>query len=192
MSATKFKDYLSREWDLALTIPRLRLVKSELETDLLNLHKSPELLQRLEEDQIFLVDVISVLLTDEIHAKQLNAESFAAGLAKEGQCQPVIDAADALIEAITLFSPPEKARAMKEIWTKTQTLTRTTLTHMARRANTHYGQVEQAVIQRMDAEFDRSLQEICGTSLKSGAESSDSTLRIHSPSDSSISESEEN
>lgn len=170
----KFTDYCGRDWSLALSIGRLRLVKAELQIDLLNLHKSPETMERLSEDPVFLVDAISVLLTNEIKDKGLDADSFAAGLVNDkGECQPVTDAANALLEAIFAFSPPEKARALKQMWMRGQTLTQTTLSHMATKVEANYQRIEQAAIQKTDEEFDRVLLATFGISSGSGAESSD-------------------
>ncbi|WP_437230395.1 hypothetical protein SH661x_001945 [Planctomicrobium sp. SH661] len=174
MSKTTFVDYANRSWNLALNFARLQLLKTEKGVDLLNLHKTPEVLEQLEQDPFFLVDVISILLTEDIKTAGLTAETFADGLVKDGCCQPVLDAVAALMEAIQAFSPPEKARALKTLWTKTQTLTQTTLRHMSDRAEERYPQIEQAALRKMDQEFDTHLAEIFGSSLTSGVVSSGS------------------
>lgn len=148
----KFKDSLSRDWDLQINYHTVRTVRNELKIDLLEVAERPtdnqtSLLQRLASDEMLLVDVISVILTTQIKALGITVEGFAEGMLGEG----LENACNALIEGIANFSRPQKGQMIRVAWSKiksTESLVATRVTkiledpRLEKRVNAMIDQIE--------------------------------------------------
>lgn len=109
----KFTDSLKRDWTFTVDYQSIKKVRAELGIDLLAVvDESEKLLQRLATDEILIVDVISVLLTEQIQSKGMDERQFAAGMLGEG----LQNAVDALIEGIADFSRPQKGAVIRKAW----------------------------------------------------------------------------
>ncbi len=116
---TSFTDSIGRKWSLEIDYMAIKRVRLELEIDLLSIADKAEpgednLLTRLANDEILLVDVISVLLTPQIKERALTAEEFAKGLLGDA----LDSAVNALIEGIANFSRPQKGTVIRKSWAK--------------------------------------------------------------------------
>lgn len=79
MPAT-WTDTAGREWRFQLTVPIATHIRDLVGIDLCQLVCTPELINHLAADPCLLVDVISISLTDDILAREMDAASFAAAL----------------------------------------------------------------------------------------------------------------
>jgi hypothetical protein len=114
-----FRDSLDRPWTIEITFLEVKKLRSELQLDVLAMfEQESNLFERLSRDTILLVDVVSVLLSDQIRAKEMDEREFARGLVGEG----LQNAIDALVEALLSFSPPLKRGMLKEVWSQQQKL----------------------------------------------------------------------
>lgn len=109
----QFVDSLNRPWTLAINYQSVKRVRAELGVDILAVvEKDSGLLAKLANDEVLLVDIISVILTDQINQKGLSAEQFAEGMLGDG----LQGAVDALIEGIADFSRPQKGAVIRKTW----------------------------------------------------------------------------
>lgn len=170
----KFTDADGREWLVDLTLPDVRRVKKELDVDLLD--EQRDVYVRLIDSTETLVDVISVLLTDQIKERQLDAVGFAKALRTEA----VLDAAtEALLEGIVAFSPRRRRAALQSLLKKTQTYMETTGHHAKTLIESDRAdKVMTTMLDKMEREFETRLKEeadsLSGKPLKSGSPSPDS------------------
>jgi len=112
---TQFKDRSGDLWSLALDYDTINRIKTELDINLLSVvDEEAKLLERLANDEVLLIDVISVAVTPQIQSKKLSPEEFARRL--DGK---VLDEAiGALIEGIANFSRPRKGAILRKTWEK--------------------------------------------------------------------------
>lgn len=108
-----FIDSLNRSWTIEINYLSVRQLRSALNVDLMSVvEKDSDLLLRLANDEILLVDVISVLLSDQIKSRGLDESQFASGMLGAG----LQSAVDALIEGIADFSRPQKGAVIRRTW----------------------------------------------------------------------------
>lgn len=115
--STTFNDRTGDLWSLALDYETIHRIKTELDLNLLAVvEDDAKLLERLANDEVLLVDVISVAVSPQIQARNLSSAEFAKRL--DGK---VLDQAiGALIEGIANFSRPRKGAMLRKIWAKIQ------------------------------------------------------------------------
>lgn len=110
-----FKDGLNRCWNLEITVIELKRVKDRLGVDLGECaHGKNEVINRLAEDEVFLIDVLSLVLEDQYQKAGLTVEQFVTGFFGQG----AHDATEALVEAIANFIRPQRGRVLRAIWRK--------------------------------------------------------------------------
>lgn len=114
-----FTDATGESWTIEISVDEIRQLRKEINVDLLSLLDDHGLLLRkLAADPILLVDVISILCTDQIKRRQLDERAFAKRLVGYG-----LEAAlDCLIEAIANFTPPRQGAVIRQMWQKTTDL----------------------------------------------------------------------
>jgi hypothetical protein len=114
-----FTDAAGETWTIEISVDEIRLLRKELKVDLLALlEDNGLLLRKLVADPILLVDVISILCTDQIKSRDLDERAFAKRLVGHG-----LEAAlDCLIEAIANFTPPRQGAVIRQMWAKTKEL----------------------------------------------------------------------
>jgi hypothetical protein len=114
-----FRDSLDRPWTIEITFLEVKKLRAELQLDVLAMfEQDSNLFERLSRDTILLVDVVSVLLSDQIRAKEMDEREFAKGLLGDG----LQNATNALVEALLAFSPPLKRGMLKAVWEQQQKL----------------------------------------------------------------------
>lgn len=112
-----FNDATGERWAIEITVAEIKQLRTLLGVDLLAIMDDQgHLLKRLGSDPVLLVDVISVLLTEQITKRGLDERSFAARLVGEG----LSSAMDALMDAIANFTPPPRGAVIKQAWAKVQ------------------------------------------------------------------------
>lgn len=111
-----FKDALGRDWSFSITVLEVKRLREAKQVDLLDAisHKSEQLFSALSSDPILLVDVMSILLTDQILARNLDERDFALGLVGEG----LENAAEALMKELANFSGPHRGKLILAAWNK--------------------------------------------------------------------------
>lgn len=112
----KFKDADGREWIVEPTLPDLRLVRSELDVNLLDFGNK-HLFARLVDDQELLIDILSVILTPQIQAREMSADDFARGLRGD----VLDDAIEKFLESLVGFFPRRRRRFLEAALAKTAT-----------------------------------------------------------------------
>jgi hypothetical protein len=111
----RFADNQGDLWSLELDYQTITRVRQELGLNLLNAIDSDKpFLSELANDEILLVDVISVCLTPQIESKGMDAEGFAKRL----NGKVLEDAIGALVEGIANFSRPQKGEIIRKTWAK--------------------------------------------------------------------------
>lgn len=111
-----FTDNQRHAWNLTIDVPTIRRVREELEIDLGNL--DGQLLQRIGEDPVLLVDLLWVLVRPQAEALKVTDEEFGRGLAGEAIAQ----ATDALLGAVLEFLPSRKRKLLDEALKKLRAL----------------------------------------------------------------------
>jgi hypothetical protein len=112
-----FKDRLDRGWTLELTVLELKKLKSEFQLDLAEFaSRENTVFERLASDPVLLVDVLSCLLEEQIRQVGLSEKQFAQGIAGVG----IVNATNALIEAVVNFSRPQEGQIIQAMWAKFQ------------------------------------------------------------------------
>jgi len=110
-----FKDSLNRSWNLEISILELKKVKERLKVDLAECaHGNNEIITRLSEDAVFLIDILAVVLEDQYQKAGLTVEQFITGFYGSG----VDSATHALVEAIANFIRPQRGRILRAMWKK--------------------------------------------------------------------------
>jgi hypothetical protein len=157
-----FKDRLDRTWLIRLTAVELKKVKDEFKLNLAEWAcKDNTLLERISNDPILLVDLLSCLLEDQIKQYGFNEHQFAEGIVGVG----IENAANALVEALVNFSPPQRGRVIRAVWNK-MTATEDWVTEKS------LGNLEALDVQALlEAEMAEARKKL---PMKSGAESSSS------------------
>jgi len=112
-----FTDATGERWTIEITVAEIKQLRTLLSLDLLAIMDDQgQMLKRLASDPVLLVDVISVLLTEQITKRGLDERSFAARLVGEG----LSNAMDALMDSIANFTPPPRGAVIKQAWAKVQ------------------------------------------------------------------------
>ncbi len=124
----RFSDSAGEGWTIEISVHEIRVLRSQLSVDLLAImDDNGALLRRLANDPITLVDVISVLCTDQITTRKLTDVQFAHRLKGEG----LANALDCLIEAIANFTPPQRGALINQAWAKVKEMDQRAMTKMA-------------------------------------------------------------
>jgi hypothetical protein len=111
----KFRDNDSRDWPIFLTTDLIKDVRRKLEIDLADLNG--HLYTRLADDPVLLVDTLWVLCEAEAKGRDVSPAAFAKALAGD----PIEDAVNALVEAITDFFPTRRRSLLRAAAAKTRT-----------------------------------------------------------------------
>lgn len=139
-----FTDAKGNEWHIELDTMAVREIRKETGVDLLKLDEDS--LTALISDDEKLVDVISLICTDQIRRKEMDARSFARCLVGDA-----IDAAcNALIDEVVFISRHAQRRVVAAAWGKTKAAQEMMSEEMLSILNS--GAVEKKVTQAM-AEF---------------------------------------
>jgi len=164
-SGVRFTDALGREWAMLVDYPTIkRLQTSDLDADLSSIgNEESKLYQRLLDDDVFLIDVVSEILTPQIERKGLDATQFAAGMLGVG----IQNAIDALMQAIVNFSRPQKGAVIAKAWQKTQSTESLATTRIVERMDQI--PIEQILNTQIDSAIDQALMKLSGDSPPSPA-----------------------
>lgn len=112
MSKRSFKDTAGREYKIKITIPRLRMVRDEIDVDL----GKPEAFLQLATSPIDLVDVLYLLVKGQADKYKLTDVAF--GESFDG---PAIESAwEALSEAYLSFCPSHRADTLRKLMADAQ------------------------------------------------------------------------
>lgn len=110
-----FEDTKGNRWSLELDYETVTRVRKELGVNLLQAIDSDKpFLSELANDEILLIDVLSVCLTPQIRERNLDAEGFARLL----NGAVLEDAIGAMVEGIANFSRPQKGEIIRKTWAK--------------------------------------------------------------------------
>lgn len=141
-----FTDAAGETWTIEISVDEIRQLRKEINVDLLALlDDNGTLLRKLAADPILLVDVISILCTDQIKRRQLDERAFAKRLVGAG-----LEAAlDCLIEAIANFTPPRQGAVIRQMWAKTKELDQRAMTHLTKKL--HSPDLTKMVDKKMEA-----------------------------------------
>lgn len=107
-----FVDSAGDRWTIEITVEHVQMLRRELGLDILAIVSDTTILPRLATDDVLLVDTISLLLSDSIVRRNLDAAGFARRLLGD----VMQAAADAMIEAVAVFSRPQKRGLIRESW----------------------------------------------------------------------------
>lgn len=108
-----FKDNAKRDWSLSLNVNILKLIKRELEVDLLDLAHGA-VLDRLANDPALLVDVLYLTCQSQAERANVTAEQFG-----EAMVGDALDAAsEALVDALVEFLPGKKRALLHKLMEK--------------------------------------------------------------------------
>ena len=112
-----FKDKKDNTWEIEITISALKRVKSYLDLNLLDIFKQNpetqkfELLEKISEDPVLLVDLLFVLCEKQVKERNMNAEDFANVFSGE----VIENAVNVLLYEIIDFFPETKKAVLKKI-----------------------------------------------------------------------------
>lgn len=95
-----FKDNKNRTWELEVNMFTVKKVIDLLGVNIVDL-KNDEVLARIKDDVIFVVDVLYVLCMEQVEKRNLTEEDFAKGLLGDS----LENAVEAFIKAWTDFFP---------------------------------------------------------------------------------------
>jgi hypothetical protein len=110
-----FKDSVNRSWTIEITVIELKKVKERLGVDLAECgHGNNAIIDRLSMDDVFLVDILAVVLEEQYQKAGLTPEQFVTGLFGQG----ADDAVNCLVEAIANFLRPQRGRVLRAMWKK--------------------------------------------------------------------------
>ena len=113
----KFIDAEGTDWTIEISVAEIKQLRTQLGIDLLALmDNNGGLLKRLAGDPIVLVDVISLLCSQQITERGLDEYGFARRLVGSG----LSNAMDGLIEAIANFTPPQRGAVIRQAWARSQ------------------------------------------------------------------------
>lgn len=148
-----FTDADGQKWTFDLLRPDFLRIKAELEIDLLNLHED-RLLERLANEETLIVDVISVVLTDQIRERYAalkateQQEPIERWFARKLVGDVITAASDALLAEIFHFFPTRKRTAFAAALKKAKELTGLQTERMLTLLET--GKFDQKVRQALD------------------------------------------
>ena len=113
-----FHDNAGRNWTVTLNVATLKRIRALTSIDLINIisldeHRKPnvELLERLSEDPILLVDVLYAACKPEADAQNVTDEQFGAAMAGDA----IEHATNALLEELVSFFPDPKRKVLQKI-----------------------------------------------------------------------------
>jgi len=113
-----FHDNAGRNWTVTLNVATLKRIRALTAIDLINIisldeHRKPnvELLERLSEDPILLVDVLYAACKPEADAQNVTDEQFGAAMAGDA----IEHATNALLEELVSFFPDPKRKVLQKI-----------------------------------------------------------------------------
>ena len=113
-----FHDNAGRNWTVTLNVATLKRIRALTEIDLINIisldeHRKPnvELLERLSEDPILLVDVLYAACKPEADSQNVTDEQFGAAMAGDA----IEHATNALLEELVSFFPDPKRKVLQKI-----------------------------------------------------------------------------
>ena len=116
VQVAKFYDSHERHWDLSITSIEVKRIRDSLGIDLLEIattdQKCFDFIFRLGSDAELLIDLISVILTDQILERKMTGEDFASCLGEQG----IIAAVDALVHSLAGFMPRERGDLLTANW----------------------------------------------------------------------------
>lgn len=107
-----FTDVAGDQWTITIDVEKVQQLRAELDLDLLAIATDKEVLPRLATDDLLLVDTLSMLLTESILARGLDAKAFARRLFGD----TLQAAADAMVRAVAVFSRPQKRGLILKSW----------------------------------------------------------------------------
>jgi len=113
---SRFTDTAGRDWIVAVNVFSIKRVRVALEIDLTQVYDADgtDILTRLANDPVALVDVLYVLCRDQAVERDLSDEDFARAVAGD-----VIDqATGAFVEAMIHFFPHRQSRPLAAIWAR--------------------------------------------------------------------------
>lgn len=152
----RYTDADGNEWTIPFTTYHAKRVQRELGINLLTIHRDGDLIERISADAGLLVDIISVLLTDEIQRRGLNEESFARTLRQDALDR----ATKALVEAITDFFPTERGRALRSSWMKVLEFEQLQSTQTSKILQERGQELNSGLLSRMETVFDQFLEDL--------------------------------
>ena len=112
-----FKDKNDFSWEIEVNISALKRVKSYLDLNLLDIFKQNqetqkfELLEKISEDPILLVDLLFVLCEKQVKERKMSTEDFANVFSGE----VIENAVNSLLYEIIDFFPETKKAVLKKI-----------------------------------------------------------------------------
>lgn len=113
-----FHDNAGRNWTVTLNVATLKRIRALTSIDLINIisldeHRKPnvELLERLSEDPILLVDVLYAACKPEADSQNVTDEQFGAAMAGDA----IEHATNALLEELVSFFPDPKRKVLQRI-----------------------------------------------------------------------------
>jgi len=113
-----FHDNAGRNWTVTLNVATLKRIRALTGIDLINIisldeHRKPnvELLERLSEDPILLVDVLYAACKPEADSQSVTDEQFGAAMAGDA----IEHATNALLEELVSFFPDPKRKVLQKI-----------------------------------------------------------------------------
>ena len=117
---SSFKDALGREWSFSITVIEVKRLRELIQVDLLDFasEKADQMFNRLATDPVLLVDLMSILLTDQIQDRGLDERLSVAG----GAVQDSIAAITSLTQVRARL---ERPRSQTNSWPRRTVSSRT-------------------------------------------------------------------
>ena len=113
-----FHDNAGRNWTVTLNVATLKRIRALTGIDLINIisldeHRKPnvELLERLSEDPILLVDMLYAACKPEADSQSVTDEQFGAAMAGDA----IEHATNALLDELVSFFPDPKRKVLQKI-----------------------------------------------------------------------------
>ena len=111
-----FKDNDARAWTVKITVATVKKIRAQMNG--LDITKIPEiengkmeLLNRLTDDVVFLVDLLYLICEDQVRERDMTPEQFGASLAGDS----IEDATAALLDELIDFFPGAKRKALRKM-----------------------------------------------------------------------------
>ena len=117
-----FTDTEGRTWTVRITVAEIKRVRAALDVDLLDLADG-RLIRRLMDDPVLLCDALYVLVQPQAEEAGVSDEEFGAAMGGEA----IARATEAMVEALTDFIPPRRARLIRTAMRHTERLEETAL-----------------------------------------------------------------
>lgn len=120
MQQYQFVDTFNRTWNLAITLPAVKIVRDKLGVDLAKLDGDQgKPLGALLSDPVKFVDVLFLLVQDQAKTANVTLEQFMAGFAGDA-----LEAAEgAFLKALADFMPPARRKLFQQIIAKEREFT---------------------------------------------------------------------